>query len=395
MLVQGGNERGAVLVIVAVCMVALCGIIGLALDGARVYITRAELSRAVDAAALGGAGSMRLGLGTAEQRVLSLAAANGVDPARVGETLDYDFGQNAEGERTVIVTASRIVPTTFMRVLGETEVPVSSTAEATVPPLDLVFVVDQSGSIQTNGAWDDLQAAARDFVDRFDDSMDQMGLVSYQTRGTERFLLDAPFRTSIKASIDGMQSAGDTNMGEGLRLAKRQFEAGPVRERSIRVVILFTDGRPTAFRGDLGGEDRILAVCLTPCDGSPLFRGYFDHPDDLPSDRVATPDGCVRTGRCFGWNEPQAREEARQSGIIRANALRAEGIHIFAIGLGDPAADHPLLVPDDDYMRLLANVNGVADPGQPQGAYYFAPRPEDLDEVFENVAEDILVRLTL
>ena len=63
------------------------------------------------------------------------------------------------------------------------------------------------------------------------------------------------------------------------------------------------------------------------------------------------------------------------------------------IGLGNPGA--PVVqVPDHDFMQMLANVGGNTDPTQLQGAYYFAPSVAELGDVFEAVAEDILVRLT-
>ncbi|MGH7559180.1 MAG: pilus assembly protein TadG-related protein, partial [Gemmatimonadota bacterium] len=214
------NERGSVLALVALSTVVICGMAGLAIDGARGYVTRAELSRAVDAAALSGAAALRLGEAEAEQRIRSLAAANGVNPALdPATTLDVEFSLNAEGENTVTVEATRTIPTFFMRVMGHDHLDVASVAEATVPPLDLVLVLDQSGSLDRNDAWDDLQEAAKDFVDHFDDDIDQLGLVSFNLRGTDRFMIDAPFTNTVKSEINNMNSAGDTNISEGLRLA--------------------------------------------------------------------------------------------------------------------------------------------------------------------------------
>ncbi len=386
------NRRGAIIAMVAISLVAILGIGGLALDGARAYVTRAQLSRAVDAAALAGAASLRLGQSTARQRVESLAAANGVDPA----LLDINFGINENGENTVSVSANRIMPTTFMRVLGQTQVDVGSIAEATVPPLDIVLVLDQSGSLKAMNAWDDLQNAARGFVDHFDNNIDQMGLVSFQLRATDRFMLSQPFTGQVKAAINGITSDGDTNTGEGLRRALNQLQTGPVRERSVRVVVFFTDGRPTAFRGDIGGEDRMMAVFTTVSGGK--MRGYFNDPDGLPSDGVVWPaDGChlqIAPPACFGWAEPTIRTEARDKGIQWADAIRSDGIFLFTIGLGNPNAADPILVPDTAYLQYLANQDGVANASQPQGSYYFAPTEAELEDVFDAVAQDILVRLT-
>jgi hypothetical protein len=382
-----GNERGTVLALVAVSLVGLLGMAGLALDSGRAYVARAELSRAVDAAALGGAAALRQSQAAAEQRIIALAKANGVDPA----LLNYSFGINAEGENTVSVSASEIVPTTFMRVLGRDRVDVGVAAEATVPPLDLVLVLDQSGSIAREGAWDDLQNAAKDFIDNFSESIDQVGLVSFQVRAAQHVPLSQPFRANVRAAIDGMTSVGDTNTGEGLRLGKETLVNGPTRNRSVRVVVFFTDGRPTAFRGNIQGQDRAMAVS-TRITGN--VRGYFDNPDALPMDQLASADGCRWVSSCFGLDENTVRNRGRANGRQQAGQIRGANIYLFTIGLGNPNNPDPILTPDMDYLRELANEDGITDPSQPQGSAYFAPTAAELDDVFQAVAQDILVRLS-
>jgi hypothetical protein len=49
--------------------------------------------------------------------------------------------------------------------------------------------------------------------------------------------------------------------------------------------------------------------------------------------------------------------------------------------------------PDLDYLRLLANEGGVADPNQPKGRMFFAPSAAELEEVFDLVTADLLARL--
>ena len=381
------NERGTVLAFVAVSLVGLLGIAGLALDSGRAYVKRSELARAVDAAALGGAAALRQSQADAEQRIISLARANGVDPA----LLNYSFGVNATGENTVSVSASETVQTTFMRVLGRDQVGVAAAAEATVPPLDLVLVLDQSGSIAREGAWDDLQNAAKDFVDNFSESIDQVGLVSFQLRAGQHVPLGQPFRSNIRAAIDAMRSVGDTNTGEGLRLGRETLINGPTRNGSVRVVVFFTDGRPTAFRGMVGGQDRAMAVS-TRITGN--VRGYFDNPDALPLDALAQADGCRGVPSCFGMNEKTVRARGKSNGRQEADRIRQNNIYLFTIGLGNPNNPDPILTPDMDYLRELANEDGVSDASQPQGSAYFAPTAAELDDVFNAVAQDILVRLT-
>ena len=254
------DTRGSVLVLVAAGMVFMLGMTGLAVDSARGYLTRLRLVRAVDAAALTGARTLRSGEAVALEQARATAFANGVVGTLNGTSLDMNVSTDAQGESTFEVTASQTLPTTLMRLLGIDHINVRANSVAAVPPVDLVLVIDQSGSLGTVGAWDDLQAAAKEFIQNFDDDIDQIGLVSFQTRAANRFQLGHGFQTAIATKINSMSSAGWTNYGEGLRLAHQQITSSDVRERSAKVVVFFTDGRPTAFRGTIGGRDRIMAT---------------------------------------------------------------------------------------------------------------------------------------
>jgi len=389
---RSGNEIGATIILVTISMTALLSGVALGIDPARAYVARAQMAKAVDAAALAGARALRLGTSEAEQRALALAAANGVINGQNGISLSIGFGTNADGEQTVAVSATRTLPTTLMSILGPPDIALGTQAVAAVPPVDMVMVLDQSGSLGNAGAWDDLQQAAISFKGNFDDNLDQLGLVSFQIRGTDRFMIGKPFSWSIENEINNMQSNGDTNAGEGLRLAHTQMTNGPVRTKSVKVVVFFTDGRPTAMRGIFAGQDRMMAVYTTENGGK--MRGYFDDPDNLPTDEAATASGCGGMTSCFGvWTEPIIRAQARQRGIDEADAIRNDGIYVYSIGLGNPNAGNPLLQPDMAYLELLSNQDGVANPGQPQGKAYLAPTAAELQSVFDQVASDILVRL--
>jgi Flp pilus assembly protein TadG len=394
------GESGAVMVIVAGGMVILLGMAGLALDSGRAFIARSELSRAVDAGVLAGARALRTGEGAARRQALAVARANGVSDDDSLTRIAVSFGVTPEGDNTVTLAASRPMRTSLMRLLGRRWVDVGSTATAVVPPVDLVFVVDQSGSLGSAGAWDDLQDAARRFVDYFSDDLDQLSLVSFGTRGDTRLPLQAPFRTAAKNRIDGMRSVGWTNTAEGLQLAYDQITGESARERAVKVVVFFTDGRPTAFRGTIGGERRILAVAATAPN---VVRGYWDNPDRIPMDRWLRPaeDACRDVVNCKEWTEAGhpphgvvGRRIARDMALAAADRIRSEGAYVYTIGLGNPLASSELARPDMEYLATLANEHGKVNSGQPSGRTYFAPTAEDLGAVFRQVAADLVIRLS-
>ncbi len=401
------DERGAILALVTLLGIVILGLTGLVVDMGIAYVNKAQISRAVDAGSLAGARSLRQGEDVAQSQALALAEINGASPA-TGALVDVQFGTNAEGEATVSVSASRVMPTIFLRALGVNELPISSGAMAAVPPVDMTLVLDQSGSLSTYCAWDDLQTASKLFVEQFDDDIDQMALVSFALRAVDRFNIDHDFTTSIRNQINAMTSAGDTNAAEGLRFAYLQMQSAAIRDRSVKVVVFFTDGRPTAFRGVLGtggpagggspmgpfnpvgaAQDRIMAVYTS---GNQV-RGYFNNPNSLPINSIPAANGCVNVSSCFTtWNEAAVRTKSRNAALEVASAIRAEGVYIYSIGLGDPLAG-PLLAPDLPYLRQISNEDGVVSASQPQGKVYFAPSEEELVTVFNQVAQDLLVRL--
>ncbi|MEE8573346.1 MAG: pilus assembly protein TadG-related protein, partial [Gemmatimonadota bacterium] len=158
------SERGSVMVMVTGGLVILLGVAGLALDSGRAFLVKSQLSRAVDAGVLAGGRALRSGRLTARNQALAVVRANGVEVGKGATSVHVHFGVNADGENTVTVTARRPMPTTLMRLLGREVVDIASTATAAVPRVDLVLVLDQSGSLRTAEAWDDLQRAAQGFV---------------------------------------------------------------------------------------------------------------------------------------------------------------------------------------------------------------------------------------
>jgi Flp pilus assembly protein TadG len=389
------DRRGVVLATLALLLLVLLASAGLAIDLGRGYVEKLLLGRAVDAGALAAARMLRDGEAAARTEAEAVARAN-----RVGEGIgDIDtsisFGMNERGEGMVTFSADRTIPTTFMGVLGFQRMRVRSSAVAAVPPVDIVLVLDTSGSLGAAGAWTDLQHAAQDFVRNFDDDLDQVGLVSFQITAHERVMLGHDFTVPIVDDIDAMSSAGDTNIAEGLRLARLQMESAAARPSAAKVVVFFTDGRATALRGVMGNgvvppADRVLATY----SNSNVLRGYFDDPPSIPPFSPASPDGCENLNSCFGQDGNQLRQAAAAAGSAEADLIRADDVLIYVIALGNqsyPPGD--MRLPDLDYLRGIANEDGVSDPEQPEGKMYFAPNPFELRAVFNEVARDLIVRL--
>ncbi len=398
-----GNRRGSVVMFVSLSLVAFLGAAGLALDAGNGYIARVRLSRAVDAGALAAVRSLRQGQQASRLEAEAVARANRIGPEFGQISTDLAFGTNDRGESTVIFSATQSVPTVFVRLLGIDHMQVSAAAEAAAPPLDVILVLDTSGSLGQNNAWVPLQGAAKSFVTNLSESIDRMSLIQFQLAARKHFALQHNFRSITNTKVDGMISIGDTNIQEGLRLAREEMAANG-RPSAAKVVVFFTDGRPTAMRGFFGGVDRLTGVY----SGGTMMRGYFNNPESLANGNAMWADniypgsggisgGCRdRTSACSPLPRPSTLlDNIEAAGLAQANLLREDGILVYSIGLGNMAlpANDPAL-PDLNYLRKVANEGGISNSNQPRGKMYFAPSPDDLNRVFLEVANDLVVRLS-
>ena len=130
------GERGFVLVYMAAALTCLLLFTGVAVDTGRAYVVKAQLSKAVDGAALAAARNINNGNPRAEAAMIYRAnfpvgymgTTSSTDPADAGF---YQSAVNeASGANTVTVTATAILPTTFMKLGNFDTVTVSSTGEA-------------------------------------------------------------------------------------------------------------------------------------------------------------------------------------------------------------------------------------------------------------------------
>ena len=110
-----------------------------------------------------------------------------------------------------------------------------------LPPCNLTFLVDVSGSMGWNGGFDMAKAGLRMLVDRLRPE-DRVAIVTYAS-GTRVLLASTPGteKGRIRAAIDGLVSGGGTAGGAGIQLAYEEAKKGFDRKANNRV-ILVTDG---------------------------------------------------------------------------------------------------------------------------------------------------------
>ena len=119
------KERGQALIIFAAGLVALCGLVGMAVDVGQVVYTRTDLQKVADAAALAGAQDLP-NASTATASAGGYVSSNGSGGTTATIALTATYSPND----TITVTAMRRVSYTFLKVVGLDGADVSAKATA-------------------------------------------------------------------------------------------------------------------------------------------------------------------------------------------------------------------------------------------------------------------------
>ncbi|NQZ13863.1 MAG: VWA domain-containing protein [Alphaproteobacteria bacterium] len=158
--------------------------VGVSVDMAQSYLVKSRLSGALDAAALAAAASASEDEGEIEDVVERFLEANYPD-GRIGETTSIEVSLDG-GELTV--EASAKLDTSFMKLFGYPTVDVETytVVQREVRGLEVVMVLDNTGSMTTNNNIGALQEAAESFVEiLFDRASDpdgiKIGMVPYSS----------------------------------------------------------------------------------------------------------------------------------------------------------------------------------------------------------------------
>jgi Ca-activated chloride channel homolog len=362
------HRRGAMMVLIAICLPLFLIAAAFAVDVAYMQLTRTELRTATDAAARAGAKTLSLTQNENNARAAARDAArrNRVAGAplivqnrqiEIGlgsqptDTSRFTFTPGGSSLNAVRVTGQRTsssaagpVGLLLGRVMGVTEFQPQHVATSTQLDREICLVVDRSGSMMeslTGGTlgnackpphkrsrWRALNTAVLAFMDELEDTnqQEQCGLVSYSSAGTG---CSVSFTTS---DID----------------APLSFDYEPVRDEMFRMTSNPLQGR-TAISAGIDNGIRVLT--------SSQARRY------AVKTMVVMTDGLHNQGR-----EPilSARDAARQNITINTVTFSVD-------------ADIPR-------MRAVAEATG--------GQHFHADDAESLVEIFREIASTLPVMLT-
>ncbi len=405
------RERGQTIIMLSIMAVVLFLFAGLAIDSGFAYITKANLSKAVDAACLQGMRNRYRGEGTATILAQNSFTANYPKTSLNSQTPQFqgNFADGPSGNRVFNVSATANINTFFMRLVpGPSAVSIGASAQSTRADLVMSLVLDRSGSMSNDGGASALPPAVVDFVNRFDNNLDQVSMVSFAGNDTVNVARTYNFTGPITSAAKAMSFNGATYAYGGLVDARAQNSvAVPAGRSVVKAVVFFTDGIANTIQDNLS------------CPGYPLINYGGNAPTEnrtiafmnpaTGDSRCSITDGqqpscCAATGfpsLKYNTTEPYTRDLITQDAEYRmlqlATLMRSESpipTVIYSVGLGSDI--------NQSFLKQLANTSDSStyDFTQTTGKAYFVTTcpsstcDSDLQNVFNDIAADILLRLT-
>lgn len=452
---HASSRRGFVLIVCSLMLAfILIPAVGLAIDVGLIYLVQTRLSAAADAAALAGARALSRGSDDPAQRVNAQNTANTY--FNVNFPSGYFFSTNVRVNsvaatdstfvRSITTTASVDLPLLFMRLFNQTVSTINASAKATRRDVNVMIVMDRSGSLQNSGSCSTLKAAAVNFVDRFAEGRDNMGLVTFATSSRVDFAMSGTFKTSIENTLNNLVCTGGTSSAQALWQGYQQL-IGLNQAGALNVILFFTDGRPTAVTANFplisanrtcNSAGPLLGALTLGYSGSTpsSAMGLYDHnapaqPFSSDLRLISAGTGCRFASRASDVDQDVAyapltdyygnsltatgfrSTTTRGAGLDIQNAQNVENFSvnaadhaglrirrgdpdptqgnrsiantmIFSIGLGNVDDDLLMRISNDPALSPNPVSAGV------QGRYVYAANSADLEQAFTRVASEIL-----
>ena len=418
-------DRGQVLPIMALLVVAFIGLVGLAIDVGRLFIARTELSRAIDAAALAGI----VELPDVDQA--QAAAGIYLNENLADATVSFPA---ADQEFQLRVTGTHSVDMQFMGVFGFGEVEIEATATAGFgAPLDVVLVLDDTGTMksgcnssQTNSncpikqAKDASHAFVDDLLGTSPTGIIQIGVLRFRgCYGDQRYnpvsgedpdrgcVLFSEFqdlttnKPAIHDAIDNAFGKGGfpgTSLCSGLDEGENLVTGLDSRENSQKVIVILSDG-----------DNRYSDGAQKDQRGNPVPNVY-----PLPNNGGSGPcivSGPAQNSSSYGGDYDERVDRLDKLTYDLAQQMQGQDIEIYVAGYKVSGSDdgslcNPSTVanigggykrqkfssPTDERDRNLNKCIASSTAGT-NDHYFEAPDPEEIPAVFDTIALNIAFRL--
>ncbi|MCX6898690.1 MAG: VWA domain-containing protein [Verrucomicrobia bacterium] len=397
------GEAGQTLVVYAIMSLVLVLVVGLCMDGATIYLSKAALDKAVDAAALTAVRNLFQG----DERASEVAQAALTANYRSGgwnaqpPVVNINYSVDSNGNKVMNILGTAVINTYFMRIVPRFQTfTISSAASATRAKLVMSLVLDRSTSMVGNNGSGKLPGAVGTFISFFDDNMDKVSLVSFSDTTNLNVSVRQPFKSVVTTAAHALVFEGYTYSEGGLKLAKQQNDSViiPAGDNVIKLVVFFTDGQANTFQytwptnktyNVSGSDSGSYYYILDPGTGNVLPSSSSRYSSAPPAYCPTMINFVSVNGSTKAVNPSNIRNEGDLRLLDIANTIRNAGMLIFCIGLGGGSMDEAML-------HKVANdpSSSTFNPNQPVGETIIAATANDLQVAFQQIAAKILLRLT-
>lgn len=389
------REDGQTLPLVIAFMVCILLFAGLVIDLGQAYRTRIQLQASADAASLAGAARFP-DASTANSTAYAYSARNGSKNSIPGvpnvavavQTKCSKSLPNCAGANTVVVDETASVPTTFLRLIGIKTIPIKVHATACSPcnavPLDVMFVVDRSGSMCQDSNGNDAHPSCPDmanaksgmmaFLGEMDSSIDRVGLTVF------------PPASSINQRCN---TASTSNYNSS--------------SAPYLIVPLSSDYKAPGPTGAIKSSSNLVSTinCIQAGGGTAYATAIDKARVDLETNGRANAwkviiflsDGAANEAPSYYASNSPYRTQPCHQGIASAQTARNEKFLIYSIGydLNATAAGSNICEnantnkPESPTITTQDALTQIADAGQ----FYNHPSATDLAGVFVRISADI------
>jgi hypothetical protein len=419
------GERGQILAVVVLALVALLGIAAFAIDVGYAYYAKRQLQSATDAAALAGAQDLPV---SSEAIKVATAYAGDNKPANLSN-MQFTYQTKcttasvigtcnaAVNPNALVVSGTAETDTWFAKVFGIDHFNVSAHANACSPcsaaPVDIVIAIDRTGSMCDGGGTtctdlDNAKDGVRTMLKLFNPPSAEIGMIAFPPlESTKSDPCDPPSNSGTSAGgSSGYTAYDDPNRGYVTDIVNPGYRDGTQTDglKHDSGLYLHTEAGPASSCIRAGGNTS-YSEALRQAQAELLLHGRPDVPDYI----VFLTDGEANIGSVYGVGDktyPPGNDDDQKpcaTAIQVADDAKKAGTTIYSIGYalgnlnctsggwkcdkdGISNCRHYARAKDEDGpITSYDAVKAIASPGN----FYNKANPGDLDIIFSKIAADI------